>query len=123
MKSFRELKVWQKAHELVIDIYKMTAKFPDNERFGLISQIRRSAVSIPANIVEGFKRKGRGDFLHFLNIADASLEETKYFIILSEELKYLDNNKFQELTGQADEIGKMLNGLQKKVAGELRIKD
>ena len=117
MKNFRDLKVWQKAHELVIEIYEITAKFPDNERYGLTSQIRRSAISIPANIVEGFKRKGKGDFLHFLNIADASLEETKYFLILAQELKYLTNIHFQNLMRKADEIGRMMNGLQRKING------
>lgn len=115
MKSFRDLKVWEKAHGLVLKIYKTTKLFPSEEKFGLISQLRRSASSIPANIVEGFKRKSDRDYAHFLNLADASLEETKYHILLSKDLAYINDDEFCSLNGVCDEIGKMLNGLQKKL--------
>ncbi len=72
IKTFRDLRVWQSAHSLVLEIYKITKHFPDEERYGLISQLRRSASSIPTNIVEGFKRKSKKDYAHFINIADAS---------------------------------------------------
>ena len=81
--NFRELTVWQEAHQLVLMIYKATATFPSNEQFGLTSQMRRAAVSVPGNIVEGFKRQSHPDKLRFYNIAAASLEELKYYLILS----------------------------------------
>ena len=115
MKTFRDLKVWQKAHTLVLKIYEITKIFPREERFGLISQLRRSAISIPTNIVEGFKRKGNRDYAHFLNLADASLEETKYHILLSRDLKFVNNEEIKEINDMCDEVGRMLNGLQKKL--------
>jgi four helix bundle protein len=115
MKTFRDLKVWEKSHNLVLEIYKVAKNFPSEERFGLTSQIKRAAISIPTNIVEGFKRKGHKDFAHFLNMADASLEETKYHLILSHDLKFLDKAEFNKLNELCEEIGKMLYGLQKKL--------
>lgn len=115
MKTFRDLKVWEKAHKLVLEIYKITKEFPREERFGLISQLRRSASSIPTNIVEGFKRKGNRDYAHFLNLADASLEETKYHIILSKDLGYIKTEEFNKVNDMCDEVGKMLYGLQKNL--------
>ncbi|MDD4295179.1 MAG: four helix bundle protein [Candidatus Omnitrophica bacterium] len=82
MKDFRELKVWQKGYDLVLRISKVTLNFPEIEKFGLVSQMRRSAVSIIANIAEGNKRRTNKDFKHFLNIAEGSLEEIKYFLFL-----------------------------------------
>jgi len=115
VKSFRELKVWQKAHALTLKIYEITRSFPADERFTLVSQIRRSTISIPANIVEGFKRRSDKDYAHFLNIAEASLEETKYFLILARDLKYMKNNHYGELLNLAEEIGKMLHALRSKL--------
>lgn len=115
MKTFRELKVWEKSHRLTLEIYKCTRKFPSDEKFGLISQIRRAAASIPTNIVEGFKRKSTKDFLHFLNLADSSLEETKYHLILSKDLDYLSQKEFSDFEELCDEIGRMLCGLQNKL--------
>jgi four helix bundle protein len=115
MKTFRDLKVWQKSHNLVLKIYKITKHFPSEERFGIISQLRRSGSSIPTNIVEGFKRKGNKEFRYFLNLADSSLEETKYHLILSLDLNYLVKEDFTKLEELCDEIGRMLNGLQKKL--------
>lgn len=115
MKTFRDLKVWNKAHELVLKIYGITKEFPDEERFGLVSQLRRSASSITTNIVEGFKRKSGREYAHFLNLADASLEETKYHIILSKDLGYINVEEFDRANDMCDEVGKMLCGLQKKL--------
>jgi four helix bundle protein len=115
MKSFTELKVWEKSHLFVLEIYKVTKNYPTDERFGLISQIRRSASSVPTNIVEGFKRKGNKEFSHFLNFADASLEETKYHLILSRDLGYLTKEQFRCTYEMSEEIGRMLFGLQKKL--------
>jgi four helix bundle protein len=80
--------VWQHSHQLVLSIYRITAGFPKYETFGLNSQLRRAAVSVAANIAEGFKRRGRGDKVRFLNIAQASLEECRYYLILTQDLNY-----------------------------------
>jgi len=89
-KTFRDLIIWQRAHEFVLCIYILTVTFPKTETFGLTSQLRRAAVSIAANIAEGFKRRGRGDKARFLNIAQASLEECRYYLILTDDLCYGD---------------------------------
>jgi four helix bundle protein len=107
-KSFKDLLVWQKAHELVIEAYKITKAFPQEERFGLVSQMRRAAVSIPANITEGFVKRSIKDKSNFYNIAQGSLEELKYYLILSEDLGYSKN---ETLLLKADEVGKLLNRL------------
>ena len=114
-KTFRDLKVWQKSHNLTLKIYRITKQFPGEEKFGIISQLRRSASSIPTNIVEGFKRRSAKEYNYFLNIADSSLEETKYHLILSSDLEYLSKEDFNELEELCNEIGRMLNGLQKKL--------
>ena len=89
-KTFEDLVVWQRAHDLVIAAYAMTREFPRSEMFGLTSQLRRAAVSVPANIAEGFKKRGKQDKARFLNIAQASLEECRYYFILSRDLGYAD---------------------------------
>lgn len=115
IKTFRDLNVWQKAHNLVLEIYRVTNNFPKEEKYGLVIQLRRSAASIPTNIVEGFKRKSKRDYAHFINIADGSLEETKYHIILAKDLGYVKEKEFIKLNNFCDEIGKMLYGLHKKL--------
>ena len=89
-KTFEDLFVWQKAHEFVLGIYKMTVSFPRDETYGLRSQMRRAAVSIPANIAEGFKKRGRKDKARFFNIAQGSIEESRYYLILTRDLGYAD---------------------------------
>jgi len=113
--TFKNIKVWEKAHNLVVEIYKITKCFPYSERYGLTSQVRRSAVSIPTNIVEGYKRRSEKDFAHFLNLADSSLEETKYHLFLALDLKYLSKNEYDRLFTLSEEIGKMLCGFQKSL--------
>jgi four helix bundle protein len=88
--TFRDLIVWQKAHEFVLCVYETTKTFPQNELYGLTSQMRRAVVSIPANIAEGFKKRGRADKARFLNIAQGSIEECRYYLILSMDLRYAD---------------------------------
>ena len=111
-KNFKDVTVWQKAHSFVLEIYKMTQNFPKEELYGLTSQIRRAAVSIPANFVEGFKRKSKNDKLKFYNISMASLEETRYFLILSHDLGYADTD---ELQNSIDEVGKLLFSYSSKL--------
>ena len=106
---FQQLEVWQEAHKLTLLVYKITKSFPSEEKFGLVSQMRRAAVSIPANIVEGFKRRSPRDKLRFYNIAEGSLEEVKYFFILSKDLNYIAST--DELITQAEAVGRLLNGL------------
>ena len=104
-KKFQDLIVWQKAHQFVLSVYKITNKFPKTEMYSLTSQLRRSAISIPANIAEGFKKKGK-DKVRFLNIAQGSLEESRYYLILAGDLGYCD--PLQKLK-QLEEVSKILN--------------
>lgn len=110
---FEDLDVWKKAHKLVLEIYRLTKGFPDDERFCLVSQMRRAAISIPANIAEGFKRRTLKDKSNFYNISQGSLEELKYHMILATDLDYLNENK--ELKNLFEEIGRMLYGLIKSL--------
>ena len=107
--SFQQLEVWQEAHKLVLTVYQVTKEFPTDERFGLVTQMRRAAVSIPANIAEGFKRRGIQDKIRFYNISEGSLEELKYFCILSRDLGYISS--YPALMTQAETVGRLLNGL------------
>jgi len=111
-KKFQELLVWQKSHQFVLKIYKLTHDFPDREIFGLVSQIRRSAVSMPANIAEGFKRKERADKLRFYNISQGSLEETRYYLILASDLGYAETG---DLLTEVDEVGRMLDAYMRSM--------
>lgn len=104
-KTFRDLVVWQKAHHFVLEIYRFTANFPNSELYGLTSQLRRSAVSIPANIAEGFKKRGKADKCRILNIAQGSLEESRYYLILVSDLGYGDTS---HLMDQLEEVSKLL---------------
>jgi four helix bundle protein len=111
--NFEQLNVWKLAHELTLDVYNRTRDLPNEEKYGLISQMRRSAVSVPANIAEGFKKRGSKDKVRFYNIAQGSLEELRYYFILCRDLDYLKiNNEQFEIF---ETIGKMLNSLQKKI--------
>lgn len=109
VEKFVDLVVWQEAHKLVLMVYAITKDYPNEEKYGLVSQMRRAAVSIPANIAEGFKRHGLQDKIRFYNIAEGSLEEIKYFLILSQDLHYIPSND-HEFT-QSETVGKLLNGL------------
>src|ERR1039457_5415891 len=91
--SFRDLLVWRKAHEFVLAVYALTAVFPKQETYGLSLQMRRAAVSIPANIAEGFRRRGKADKARFMNIAEGSVEECRYFLILAKDLGYSDTEE------------------------------
>ncbi len=113
--SFRDLKIWEKSHKLVLAVYQLTQSFPAEEKYGLVSQLRRSASSIPANIVEGHARNSRKDFAHFLIVAKGSLEETKYFLILAKDLGYLSADIFEKLDLQCSEIGRMLYAFRQKL--------
>ncbi len=106
-KSFEDVELWRKAHAWVLAIYKFTEPFPKHELFGLTSQLRRAAVSVPANFAEGFKKRGLADKIRIYNIAQGSLEECRYFLILARDLRYGDS---QTLMTTLEEISRMLEG-------------
>ncbi len=110
-KGFHKLLVWQRAHQLVMSIYKFTGSFPKSELFGLTSQIRRAAVSVPANIPEGYAAGGKGQFARYLNIAQGSLAEVEYYLILSNDLEYITVVQYQESETLRGEIGFLLHRL------------
>lgn len=118
MKDFRKLKVWEKAHELAIAIYKVTKNFPKEELYGLTSQIRRAGVSIPANIAEGCGRSGDAELARFAQIASGSASELEYHLLLSYDLGYLENSNFQNLTSQVTEVKRMLTAFIQKLKAD-----
>ncbi|MHC5138350.1 MAG: four helix bundle protein [Planctomycetota bacterium] len=109
-----DLIVWQKAHQLVLAIYTVTRAFPKEERYGIVSQIRRAAASVPANIAEGFRKRTKAEKQRFVTIAHGSLEETRYFLILSRDLGYCDS---VELISLSDEVSKLLRLYYQKMEG------
>lgn len=115
MQNYKELKVWEKSHQLVLEIYRVTAKFPKEEMFGITSQVRRAAASIPANIAEGCGKMSQMDFAKFLNISLGSANETDYFLLLCKDLKYISETEFLELENTINTIKAMLINLITKV--------
>jgi four helix bundle protein len=113
MHKYKDLKIWLKAMNLVKNVYAMTSKFPDKERFGLISQINRAAISIPSNIAEGAGRNSDAQFMHFISIAHASSYELETQLILSQALGYITNEQLKELLASITELQKMSFSLQK----------
>src|SRR5918994_337435 len=103
-RTFTDLAVWRKAHEFVLAVYTLTAGFPRQETYGLALQMRRAAVSIPANIAEGFRRRGKPDKARFMNMAEGSVEEIRYYLILAADLGYGDTNS---LAASLDEVSRM----------------
>ena len=111
-KTFQDLVVWQKAHQLVLEVYKYSGSFPRAEVYGLSSQLRRAAVSVPANIAEGFRRHGKPDKVRMLNIAQASLEESRYYLILAQGLRY---GPSMELMKRLEEVSRILDSYAKVI--------
>ena len=111
-KSFRDLLVWQKAHEFVLGVYALTRTFPRVEIYGLSSQLRKAAVSIPANIAEGFRRRGKADKARFFNTAEGSLEECRYYLILTQDLGY---GQTVDLLQSIEEVSKLLSAYAKAI--------
>jgi four helix bundle protein len=111
MQDFRNLKVWEKAHELVLDIYRVTASFPKDEQFGLTSQMRRSSASIPTNLAEGCGRVGNAELTRFVRISMGSASELEYQLLLSHDLKLLSAITYGELAERTAEVKKMLASL------------
>lgn len=115
MQNFKDLKVWQKAHRIVLSIYQQTVSFPAQEKFGLTNQIRRAAVSIPANIAEGSVRSSDADFARFLHIALGSASEVDYYLVLARDLRFWNEETYQTLDADLQEIKRMLAALIARV--------
>ncbi len=118
MRDFKELTVWQKAHEMTLNIYRATNSFPKEESYGLTSQIRRAAGSVPANIAEGCGRNSDAELAHFFQVAAGSSSEVEYHLLLARDLGFIDDQKHQELSSQIIEIKKMLYAFLKKLRAE-----
>jgi four helix bundle protein len=116
MQRFTELKVWQRGHALVLSVYRMSVGFPQVERYGLISQLRRAALSVPTNIAEGSKRLTGQEYGRFLNIAEASLAETEYLLMVSRDLGYITPGQASVAFKEISELSRMLFSLRKKVS-------
>lgn len=120
MQRYTDLKVWQRAHQLALRVYEVSASFPSEERFGLISQLRRATVSVAANIVEGSRRGTAGDFARHLDIARASAGEAHYLLLLARDLRYATDEQVAPLRDEFDQIGAMLHSLRRKVEQDAR---
>ena len=107
--SFKDIIAWQKAHQFVLLVYKVTKSFPEWERYGLCSQFQRAAVSIAANIAEGYKKLSKADKLRLMNVAQGSLEECRYYVLLSKDLDYIPENAYVYLNDSIEETSKFLN--------------
>jgi four helix bundle protein len=118
IKSVEDLEVYKRSHNLTLDIYRSSKKFPSEERFGLIPQIRRAASSICSNLMEGSHRLGKKEFRQFVGIAKGSVGELKYHLLLAKDLGYLPPNQFVTLRSEAETVSKMLNGLANSLLAE-----
>ena len=115
MQRYTDLKVWERSHELVLAVYRATGSWPAEERFGLTSQLRRAAVSVATNIAEGSKRTHATEFARFLNVAEASLAEVDYLLLLARDLGYVADEVAQRLRTEVEEISRMAYALRRKV--------
>jgi four helix bundle protein len=115
MQRFTKLVVWCRAHQLVLMVYRLTARFPADERYAIVAQLRRAAASVPANIAEGARREGRADYARMLNIAQGSLAETEYFVLLSRDLGYLVPDAADSCFDEITQLARMLHALRSKV--------
>ena len=121
--SFTELLVWQKSHQFVLLVYQVTNRFPNYERIGLTSLFQRAAVSIPANIAEGYKKMGKADKLRFINIAQGSLEECRYYVILSKDLGYITEDDANQMYIIIEDASRLLNAYGKKIKESTFVND
>jgi four helix bundle protein len=116
-RTFQDLHVWQQAHYFVLAIYKLTATFPKHEIYGLTNQMRRAAVSIPANIAEGFAKRTKPDKARFMNVAEGSLEESRYYLLLAQDLGY---GQTEELTTLLEEVSRLLSAYTRAILASSR---
>jgi len=115
-RTFEDLVVWQKSHAFALRVYELTAAFPRAETFGLTTQLRRAVVSIPVNIAEGFKKRGKADKARFLNIAQGSLEEARYYLILGQDLRYYQD---RGIIDQLEEVSRLLEAYTRAVLKDI----
>jgi four helix bundle protein len=120
LKSFRELTVWQRAHELALKVFRLTEKFPRSDQFGIVAQVRRSSSSVTANIAESFGRGTTRELLRSLQIARGELEETRYFMLLSGDLGRIAREEFEDLNLHCDSVGQLINALGRALRGKLQ---
>jgi four helix bundle protein len=120
MQHYSKLQVWQRSHKLVISLYRSTQAFPIGERYGLTAQLRRAALPVPTNIAEGSKRAAARDYAHFLNMAEGSLSETEYLVLLSRDLGYIPAEIAGGYLAETSELLKMLHALRKTVRSDAR---
>jgi four helix bundle protein len=122
LKSFKELEVWRRSHQVVLEIYRLTNAFPNEERFGITSQLRRAAYSVPANIAEGFGRRSTKELIQCLGIANGSLEEVRYFLCLSCDLGYLPKTELERLEDQLNSVAQMIAALTRTLKNKLAVR-
>jgi four helix bundle protein len=115
MQRFTDLRAWQKSHKLALDVYRLTTRFPSNEMYGLTSQLRRAAVSVPTNLAEGSKRQSNLEYARFVNIAEGSQAETEYLLMLSRDLGFLTAEAAVTALTEVSQIARMLSALRTKV--------
>ena len=113
--GFKSLIVWKRSYDLALSVYKMTNNFPKDELYGLTSQMRRSAISVSANIAEGYQRKSRKEYIHFLSIAKGSLGEVETYLLFSKDLGYVQEIQFNQLETNRQEVGRLLRGLMRSL--------
>jgi four helix bundle protein len=118
MNDFKRLKIWEKAHSLTLEVYKATKSFPKDETYGLVSQLRRASASVPANIAEGYGRKGDAELGRFLSIAAGSACEVEYHLLLAKDLGYLSASEHSKLNDQVCEIKRMLGSFISKLIAD-----
>ncbi len=117
--DYRKLRAWQKAHELALDVYRSRTAFPNEEKFGLTSQIRRASVSVPSNLAEGCGRSGHREVAHFIEIAIGSTNELEYQLLLADDLRMLDDGTYRRLGDQVEAVRQLLSGLLARVRRNL----
>jgi four helix bundle protein len=110
--TFEDLVVWQKTHQVVLAVYDVTGTFPRQEMYGLVTQLRRSAISVPANVAEGFRRRGKADKLRFMNIAQGSLAESRYYLLLAQDLGYAKTDSIKQ---DLEEVSRLLDSYAKAI--------
>ena len=117
--KFRSLIVWQKGHQLVLDVYRITKSFPDEEKFGIVPQMRRAVISITANISEGYRKVGKKDKLRFFNMSQGSLAEMSNFIIIAKDLQYISDNDYTLLNEKIEEVDRLLESYCAKISKDI----
>jgi len=120
IQSFTGLHTWREAHTLVLEVYKLTKSFPSDERFGLVSQLRRASVSVSSNIAEGFRRKTKNEKQRFYEMAQASFTEVQNQLLISRDIHYVSADQFTQISGQSVRVGRLITGLSRSAFSQLQ---